>query len=118
MTASFDGSVEIKVGPKAYTLKCTPRAMMTLFSAHFGGASGLIDRLKVLDVDAIVAVIVAGAGVKNSDVGRVQEHVFRAGPGAIVVPIIEYVVRLNNGGRSPDPSEDQPEDGDEGNDRD
>lgn len=118
MTASFDGSVEIKAGPKTYTLKCTPRAMMTLFSAHFGGASGLIERLKVLDVDAIVAVIVAGANVKSSDVARVQEHVFRAGPGALVVPIIEYVVLLNNGGRQPEPSEDQPDDGDEGNDKD
>lgn len=102
----YDGTIELETPGKTYRLKCTPRAMMTLFGTQYGGASGLIDQLRVLNVEAMVAVIVAGAGVKTQHAPQVWQHVFDAGPGNIVVPIIEYIVLLNNGGRAPDPAED------------
>lgn len=109
------GEVEIElVGwGRPLVLRPTLKAAMAL-SKRYDGLQMLIQRMGVMDFEAYVQVIAAGADVLPKGMEKLRECVFATGTIDLLPDLTRYCCILANGGRpvgetKPD---DKPEDGD------
>lgn len=99
------GQVAIMLGDKEYILKPTLDAMQKI-SNQFGGLGGARQAIVSQNIQGIVAIITHGAGVQTGPARQLPEQVFRAGlTDPLLVPLLEYIGILQNGGRPPEPVE-------------
>lgn len=92
------GVVDLMVDGTTYTLRPSLRAAQAL-SRAYGGFAPLLDRLRQMDLDAYSAVIVQGAGLERREARDVPEAIYSAGMADIMVPCVEFVAILANGGK-------------------
>lgn len=106
-----EGEVEITVDGQVLTLKPTLLAMSAISSVG-GGLSKVRQALVDQDFGTVVSVIMHGANLAGTrDAKNLPDAVFKTGlDAAILVPLINYVAILANGGK---PLPEQNNDGDE-----
>lgn len=92
-----EGEVAITLDGKEYTLVPTLRAMRAL-SRHAGGMRGLLTAIVQQDFDAASAVVVHGTG--RNDREALETALYRSGlTDATLMPMLQYVENLMNGGK-------------------
>lgn len=92
------GNVEIELDGEAKTLKPTLRAARTI-SRTFGGFQKAIEAIGAMDLEASIAVVMAGVNAKPAEGDEIAEAVFATGLPDLVEPLILYLTNLANGGR-------------------
>lgn len=92
------GNVEIELDGEASTLKPTLRAARTI-SRQFGGFQKAIEAIGAMDLEAYIAVVMAGVGAKPADAEEMAEAVYATGLPDLTEPLIQYLTNLANGGR-------------------
>lgn len=97
--ARFDhGTVRIDLGGEsAYVLKPTLAAASAI-AREYGGVMPALQRVRSLDIDAIVRIVCLGINPKMSKGGQehVGEKVFAAGLMGLVGPVGEYLLGLSD----------------------
>lgn len=92
------GEVEIE----SLGLTLTPNlAAAQVISRKLGGIAGALAKVSVLDIDAMVELVAAGAKITGKDRAALDEMVFDAGLSDLVAPITQYIVNIANGGKPP-----------------
>lgn len=90
-----DGLVTLELEGEPVELSATIEAARKL--SKQGGLRVMMDRIGNMDLDAYVAVISAGTGDRN--LTSLEERVHHSGVMNLMVPLIEYLSILANGGR-------------------
>lgn len=107
MSKIHSGEIEIELGGEPKTLTCTLNAA-TRISRHFGGFRAANDQLLAQNLDAYVVIIRFGLGLRtDAEVKALGDLVYRTGLNNLVLPLVDYVVMLSNGGRPVDESADE-----------
>lgn len=86
--------VEIKLGDKTETLRCTLRAAKAVNA--MGGFQAALQRIGAADLDAFTAIVAAGLGKRPVEI---EERVWSTGIAGLSEPLVQYVLLLSNGGR-------------------
>lgn len=69
-------------------------------SRHFGGFQAALNKVATGDLEAFIAVIRYGLGIRNdAEAARIEDKVFRAGILNLTAPLTEFVLMLANGGK-------------------
>lgn len=89
------GQVDIDLDGEVYTLKPTPGAMQKI-DRQFGGLRGAMQQVQALSLDAISAIIVAGAGLGQRQAQAIPALVFAAGLINVTGPVSDYLTYLLN----------------------
>lgn len=98
----------ITAGQTAITLAGTRHLLeptlgaATRISRAFGGFRAAQQKLLDGDFDSFVTVVQYGLGLRTEEEAKamkLREKVYRAGTGTLVLPLVEYVLTLANGGR-------------------
>ena len=92
------GEVTVDLAGTTYTLRPTLQAARAL-GRDFGGFAPLLQRIRDLDLDAYVAVIVQGAALERREAKEVPDLVWQSGMIDLLAPTTEFVMILANGGR-------------------
>jgi hypothetical protein len=111
---------KITAGQVAITLDGEPRHLTptlnaaTGISRQFGGLQAAQQRVLAQDLDAYVAIVRFGLGLRtDAEAKGLAEKVFAAGVRDMALPLVEFLIILANGGK---PVEDKAEpEGDAGN---
>jgi hypothetical protein len=100
------GQVEITLSGfnRPLILKPSIEAALAV-SRKYGGIREAADRVERFDVEAIIAVIAAGAGLAENGMKKLPGAVFETGIMALGVPVTRFLVALANGGRPARPNE-------------
>jgi len=107
MTQILPVEKEIELDGVTRVLLPTPNAALRI-SRHFGGFKAARDRLLAEDLDAYVAVIRYGCGIKEAEAKGLEEKVFAAGLTNLFVPLLEYIGVLISGGKLPAEEDKEP----------
>jgi hypothetical protein len=94
----LDGIIEIDLDGESVELRPTPQAALKL-SQTFGGLFPIIGRIRQLDLDAFVAVVQYGGGIKQTK--DLPEKVFSSGMTTLAPALIDFITVLANGGKMP-----------------
>lgn len=110
-----EGEVSLKLGDNTYILRPTLNAMRALSRAH-GGLRPALQTLINQEFDGVVSIIKIGAGIPDKDEKALAAKVYAAGMNdATMMPLVNYIKILLNGGK-PSPADDAPPTGEpEGN---
>ena len=100
MTKLDDSAVEITLEGKTRELIATPKAMLTI-SRFSGGFGEVFERLRKQDVDIYILLVTVGLNEQLSDEEAAALIFNSGGMNALFKPLLEYAVRLNNGGVVP-----------------
>jgi hypothetical protein len=92
------GDVELKVGAEKVTLRPTLGAAMKL-STMQGGLTKLVQRCSDLDFDAICDVIIIGGELVVDE--TTKQRIFEEGMIDLMLPCVQYLNNLANGGKPP-----------------
>ncbi len=96
-----EGEVTLKLGDREYTLRPTLRAMKNL-SALSGGMRGVYTGLISQDFAMVTQVVRHGAMVHDRDIDGLEQAIYKAGINdPVLMPLIEFVRNLMNGGKPP-----------------
>lgn len=96
------GQVAITLGDQEYMLKPTLDAMQKI-SNQLGGLAGARQAIVGQNLQGIVAIITHGANVPSGPARGLPDKVFREGlTDPLLVPLLEYIGLLQNGGRPPE----------------
>lgn len=106
MTSILPVEKEIELDGLTRVLSATPNAALRI-SRHFGGFKAARDRLLAEDLDAYVAIIRFGCGLKDGDAKGLEDKVFAAGLTSLFVPLLEYIGVLISGGKPSSSEEDR-----------
>lgn len=99
MSKLTSGQVAITLGGTEQILEPTLGAA-TRISRAFGGFQGAHQKLLASDLDAYVTVIQHGLGLKTeAETKGLRDKVWSAGMNSLVLPLVEFVSMLANGGR-------------------
>lgn len=99
MSKITSGEVEIELAGETKTLTCTLNAA-TRISRHFGGFQAAHQQLLGQNFDAYVVIIRHGLGLRtDAEIKALTEQVYRTGLSNLVVPLVDFVLMLANGGR-------------------
>lgn len=99
MSKITTGEVSIILGDDDKTLVPTLGAA-TRISRAFGGFQAAHQKLLASDLDAFVTVIQHGLGLKTeAETKGLREKVWSAGISSLMLPLVEFVSILANGGR-------------------
>jgi len=110
-----DGEVSLALGDDTYILRPTLNAIRTLSRAH-GGLRPALQTLFNQEFDGVVSIIKIGAGVPDRDEKALAAKVYAAGMNdATLMPLVEYLKVLMNGGKAPPPDDAPPAEEPEGN---
>lgn len=110
-----DGEVSLTLGDETYILRPTLNAIRTLSRAH-GGLRPALQTLFNQEFDGVVSIIKIGAGVPDRDEKALAAKVYAAGMNdATLMPLVEYLKVLMNGGKPPPPDDAPPAEEPEGN---
>ena len=110
-----EGEISLTLGDDTYTLRPTLNAIRTLSRAH-GGLRPALQTLFNQDFDGVVSIIKIGAGVPDRDEKALAAKVYAAGMNdATLMPLVEYLKVLMNGGKPPPPDDAPPTEETEGN---
>lgn len=86
--------------PVNITLKPTPAAMIAI-SRRFGNMTNAMQAVLNRDVDAIVNVVIQGAGLSQDKKApaRLEAQVFRTGLNDVAATALKFLGHLQNGGK-------------------
>ena len=82
--------VSLKVGGQTYQLVPTLDAMRKINRRHDSIVSAM-ERVRVLDFDAVCAVVAAGAGLSQKQAERLESEIFEAGLVNATGPVAEFL---------------------------
>lgn len=99
MSTTNYGKTTVTVGEFEFELEPTLAAVRKI-EARFGGLRPALDGLANLSIDAVSAVIVAGANLTPKEAKEVPEAVFAAGVGEVTGQVVPYLVALMNPGQA------------------
>lgn len=102
------GDVPIVLDGKEMLLKPSLQACMDI-SRLAGGGQAAIQRCLALEFDTICAVISAGLGLNPVQAKKLPAAVYATGTISLHGACIDFIHIVNNGGRPPDPTEDEQE---------
>lgn len=91
------GQIEVVLGEESVLLKPTLSAMQSV-DRNFGSIREAIASVRNLNLDALVSVIVGGAGLDQETAKGLPEKVFAAGVLNVAGPVSEYLLLLMNPG--------------------
>jgi hypothetical protein len=100
-TLATAGLTSVTLAGTRHELALTLRAA-TRISRSFGGFQAAQQKLLDGDFDAFVTVLQHGLGLKTEEEVKamgLRDKLFRTGVNALVLPLVEYVLTLANGGR-------------------
>lgn len=100
------GNIPIMVADKEYLLRPTLDAIVKI-NTQFGGLRKARDAVVNEDIAAVVFIIQAGANLPPNSIKALTEAVFDAGINDLLLPLMQFVMILGNGGR---PLSDEPDD--------
>lgn len=92
------GTMEIELNGKTYELVASPKAMKNINRA-FGGLGVAFQSIQNMDVEAIETILRAGL-TRRSDAEDLENDIFAAGLAKAVKPAVEFLVMVQNGGRT------------------
>lgn len=98
MTGLDDGVVELTLDDERVVLRPTLEAIQTL-CRRYEGILPLLQRLRQLDLNAAVDVVMAGAGMAERDRRSVAERLWRNAEPDWMARVQEFALVLSNGGR-------------------
>lgn len=98
-TSYTDGIIDIELDGKPYELIASAKAMRDI-NAAFGGMARAYAALQDVNTDSIQTILRAGLSRKDSD--GLEDKIFKTGPQNLVLPAMQFVLMVNNGGRHPD----------------
>lgn len=107
--AVHDGALDIPLDGGTVTLTAN------LFAAkgicrHFGGFQESLNRIAAGDIEAMIAVVRYGLGVKSeAEARKLEEPVFRTGILKLTSPLTEFLLVCANGGKAIGAEADTPE---------
>lgn len=90
--------VSVEIDGEEVVLIPSPAAILSL-SAQYGGFQPLVRTLGQLDVQAMVAVVVAGLGLSGREARDMTDAVAMSSSLELAPKLIEFVMILANGGR-------------------
>lgn len=101
---SENGEVEIELGGKRRTLRCSLRAARAV-SGVAGGFGGAFEGLERMSLATSTAIVAAGLGLKTSaEIEAIENDVYEFGLEPLAKPLARFVSMLMNGGREPSDS--------------
>ncbi len=101
-SAYTDGVIDIELDGKDYALVASAKAMRDI-NAAFGGMSSAYAALQEINTESIQTIIRAGLSRKDlKDIDDLNEKIFLTGPQNLVLPAMQFVLMVNNGGKHPD----------------
>lgn len=110
-----EGEVSITLGDDTYILRPTLNAIRTLSRAH-GGLRPALQTLFNQEFDGVVSIIKIGAGIPDRDEKALAAKVYAAGMNdATLMPLVDYLKILLNGGKNPPADDALPTEEAEGN---
>lgn len=89
------GQIDIELGDEMITLKPTLAAMQKI-DRVFGSVRDASERVAKLSLDALVAIIAAGANLDSQSAKELPERVFQAGVLNVAGPVSDYLIALMN----------------------
>lgn len=95
-------TIELEGWGKPLRLTPTLDAATTL-SRQYNGLGNLVSRLGAYDLEVYIAIISAGAGVREQHLKRLGECIWTTGIVSLIAPLTKYCIMLANGGRMPPP---------------
>ena len=98
-TAYTDGVIDIVLDGKDYTLVSSAKAMRDI-NAAFGGMQNAFAAVQSLNTDSLEAIL--RAGLTRKDAIDLQEKIYLTGVQELVLPAMQFVMMVNNGGKHPD----------------
>lgn len=97
------------------TLRCTVGAFKAV-SNFFGGLLPAYRRVNDWDAGAYTFIAAAALNkTEKDDITKLEQQIFEIGFGEMQAPFLEYLERLGNGGRKPEPKTPADESTDQGN---
>lgn len=98
-SAYTDGVIDIVLDGKDYSLVASAKAMRDI-NAAFGGMARAYAALQDVNTDSVQTIL--RAGLTRKDAEDLEEKIFRTGPQNLVLPAMQFVLMVNNGGKHPD----------------
>lgn len=96
-----DGEVMLILGDQRYLLRPTLNAIRNLSRLH-GGLRNTFQKIVNQDFEGIVEIIKIGGGISDREQNALAARVYEAGlTDDTLMPLIEYMKILMNGGRVP-----------------
>lgn len=95
------GEVAITLAGTEHTMKPSLKAFSTL-SAKFETYGELLNKIAAGNVVAMAVVIRAGLDLNDAQSKSIPERLFRSGIESLKEPLLDFVFRLFNDGKSPD----------------
>ncbi|MGO1121217.1 hypothetical protein ACTL6U_21175 [Rhodovibrionaceae bacterium A322] len=93
------GVITLEHEDRCYDLQPSLRAATSL-NRQFGGFGAALERLKLLDLEALALVLAAGLNWKGAEAQReARELAFQMGALKLAGPLSDYLLILANGGR-------------------
>lgn len=91
------GSMEVELDGKTYELVASPKAMKTINRA-FGGFGPAFQAIQNMDVEALEVIL--RAGLKRNEAEDLEDKIFATGLVKVVKPSVEFLLMVQNGGKS------------------
>jgi hypothetical protein len=104
-----EGNVAIMLDEKELFLTPSLGACMAISKLN-GGLNAAVQRCLALDMDTIVAVIVAGLGLNPTQAAKVPAAVYKTGLIRLHGACIDFISIVGNGGRPLSDEEEEPDD--------
>jgi len=99
VSAYTDGVIDIELDGSPYTLVASAKAMRDI-NAAFGGMQNAYAALQNLNTASLEVILRAGLSRKDSN--DLEEKIFRTGVQELLLPAMQFVLMVNNGGKHPD----------------
>jgi hypothetical protein len=94
-----DGEIDVPFADEKIRLTANLFAAKGI-SRHFGGFQQAMNKVGAGDLEAFIAVVRYGLGIRSdAEAKLIEERVFRAGVLRLTAPLTEYVLILANGGK-------------------
>lgn len=102
--------ITVEIGDDTYTLNCSRHARK-IIDQQLGGIQPAINAVRDVNCDALAALVIAGSGVKMNGrkADQLADAIWRDTSG-VIGPISDFVVRMANGGKDPEPMDEDEDD--------
>lgn len=95
MSEALHGTVTLVIGARTYILRPTLEAAL-LIETRFGGLRGALEAMRLMSIGASADIIVAGAGLQQSQHTEVATGVFQAGVAKVSAELTAFITVLLN----------------------
>jgi len=104
--------ITVTIDGEPYTLKCS-RAARKKFDNFIGGIQPALNGISNLNYDIMAMIVCAGADMKvnQTNLDPIADDLWSNGDSATIGKIADYAVRMSNGGKDPEPANDDGDDG-------